>query len=310
MSDSVISLICNPARPVLDAGLIDYVRAALTAADVQCTEEKVLSPGVALDLQVHAARETHAEEMKALRTSIETALRSAPINAPIDVNVLPADDRRKRLLVADMDSTIIEQECIDEIADFAGVKPQVAAITERAMAGELDLASALNERVQLLKGLKEDVLHAVINDRITLTPGAKTMATTMAAAGARLVLASSGFSFFIEKVAARAGFHEAHGNVLGVADGELTGGLAAKHFLGEDKAATLRAVRDERNIAAEATMAVGDGANDLAMMDEAGLGVAFRAKPAVAAAADCRLTHADLTGVLYLQGYSDAEFVR
>ena len=229
--------------------------------------------------------------------------------AEIDVVVQPAANRRKRLLLADMDSTIIGQECIDELADFAGLKPRVAAITERAMRGEIAFEPALRERVALLRGLPASAIDEVIATRITLTPGARTLVRTMRANGAYAALVSGGFTAFTHRIADQVGFDETRANSLLVAGGELSG-VVAEPILGrEAKLATLRELRERFGLAAAATLAVGDGANDLAMLGEAGLGVAFHAKPAVAAAAHARIDHADLTALLYLQGYRRSQFL-
>ncbi len=226
--------------------------------------------------------------------------------AGIDANVVPDEGRRKRLLIADMDSTIIGVECIDELADFAGVKPQVAAITEAAMRGELDFESALDARVALLAGLPERVLADCYDQRVRLNPGARTLARTMAALGAETALVSGGFDFFTERVAAAAGFARHQANRLGVEGGRLTGAVA-RPILGR---AAKRAALDALSAAfgRDGAVAVGDGANDLDMIAAAGLGVAYRAKPALAAAADARLDHSDLTAILALQGIPAADW--
>lgn len=228
---------------------------------------------------------------------------------PVDVCALPAAGRRKALLIADMDSTIIQQECIDEMADMLGLKPRIAAITERAMRGELPFEAALRERLGLLTGLEVGALQRVFDERITLMPGARTLVATMRSAGAFTALVSGGFSFFTSRVAAAVGFDVHRANELAVADGRLTGGVVGPILGREAKLETLLHYRDARGLAAEATLAVGDGANDLAMIGAAGLGVAYRAKPIVAAEADAGITYGDLTGLLYLQGYRKADFV-
>jgi phosphoserine phosphatase len=226
----------------------------------------------------------------------------------IDANVVPADGRRKRMLVADMDSTIIGVECIDELADFACVKPRVAAITEAAMRGELDFEAALVARVALLKGLPESVLERCCHERVRLNPGARVLVRTMAALGAETLLVSGGFTYFTARVAAAAGFARHQANRLLVADGRLTGDVARPILGREAKLAALRSVAAEAGIAAHEVLAVGDGANDIDMVAAAGLGVAYRAKPALAAAADARLHHSDLTALLALQGIPDHEW--
>ncbi len=226
----------------------------------------------------------------------------------MDFCVQPAFGRRKALLVADMDSTIIGCECLDELADFAAVKERVAAITERAMAGEIDFEGALRERVGLLAGLELSALQATYETRVRLNPGARTLARTMAAHGARCVLVSGGFQFFTERVAADAGFDAHRANAL-LDDGARLTGLVAEPILG--RAAKLAALMEEAEalgVGLDACLAVGDGANDLAMIEAAGLGVAYRAKPIVAARADARLDHADLTALLYFQGYGADAF--
>jgi phosphoserine phosphatase len=230
-------------------------------------------------------------------------------NLPVDVVCQREANRRKALFLADMDSTMIGQECVDELADFVGMKEHVAAITERAMRGEIEFEPALRERVALLKGLDASVVDKVIAERITLTPGGETLVRTMRANGAYTALVSGGFTLFTSQIAATIGFHENRANELIIADGKLAG-LVREPILGrEAKLASLIELRDGRSLAHEATMAVGDGANDLAMLSEAGLGVAFHAKPAVAEAAQARIDHGDLTALLYAQGYRKEEFV-
>jgi phosphoserine phosphatase len=227
----------------------------------------------------------------------------------IDVLVQPAANRRKRLFLADMDSTMIEQECIDELADFVGLKAHVAAITERAMRGEIAFEPALRERVALLKGLAVQVVDEVIAKHITLTPGGRTLVSTMRANGAFTCLVSGGFTLFTQRIAAMIGFDDTHANTL-VVDGGTLAGLVEEPIFGRDgKRATLLALRQDRGLAAEDTMAIGDGANDLDMIAEAGLGVAYHAKPKVAEAAAARIDHGDLTALLYVQGYGKDAFV-
>ncbi|KAB2912300.1 MAG: phosphoserine phosphatase SerB [Hyphomicrobiaceae bacterium] len=246
------------------------------------------------------------EDLGPLRAGIAAAL--AP--RPIDVNII-ADDialRRKKLLVADMESTIIEQECLDELADYVGLRPRIAAITERAMRGELDFEAALKERVGLLGGLDVRVLDELYANRITLMPGARTLVATMRKNGAICALVSGGFTFFTERVAARVGFDVQQANTLQIAGGKLAGTVAEPILGREAKLAALERLTREHRLAPAETIAVGDGANDLTMIKAAGLGVAFRAKPVVAAAAAASITHGDLTALLYLQGYRREEF--
>jgi phosphoserine phosphatase len=228
---------------------------------------------------------------------------------PIDVNILPDDGGKRhiKLLVADMESTIIEQECLDELADYVGLRPMIAAITNRAMRGELDFEAALSERVGLLKGLDAGVLDDVYS-RITLMPGAETLVRTMHKRGARCALVSGGFTYFSERIAARLGFDIQQANTLEIIAGKLAGSVARPILGREAKLATLKRLTGELELDRAQSLAVGDGANDLDMIKAAGLGVAFRAKPMVAAAAQAAITHSDLTALLYLQGCTRAEF--
>jgi phosphoserine phosphatase len=228
-------------------------------------------------------------------------------DAPVDVVVQPAAGRRKRLLLADMDSTMIGQECLDELADFVGQKARVAAITERAMRGEIAFEPALAERVALLAGLSAHVVDEVIEKRITLTPGGRALVRTMAAHGAHTCLVSGGFTLFTAPIATAIGFAENRGNRLEVEGGRFTGRVVPP-ILGRDaKLATLVELRAALGLAQRETLVVGDGANDLLMISDGGLGVAFHAKPVVAAAAGARVDHCDLTALLYAQGYAKAE---
>lgn len=227
----------------------------------------------------------------------------------VDVVVQPRDGRRKMLLVADMDSTMITVECIDELADYAGLKPKIAAITEAAMRGELDFEGALDARVALLKGLDAGVIDTCRAERVTLMPGARELVRTMRAWGASAVLVSGGFTRFAEPVAAEIGFDRAIANVLEI-DGDALSGTVARPIVGaQTKRTTLLDTRTALGLSEAATLAVGDGANDLAMIEVAGLGVAYRAKPIVAAAAAARIEHGDLTALLWAQGVPRAEWV-
>ncbi len=224
-----------------------------------------------------------------------------------DVNLVAAANRRKKLLIADMDSTIIGCECIDELADHVGLKPKVAAITERAMRGELDFPSALRERVALLKGLPLGALAQVYAARVRLNPGARELTATMRAHGAHTILVSGGFTYFTQRVAEKAGFESQQGNRL-ADDGQALTGRVEEPILGRE--AKLEALEREAarlGCLPSDVLAVGDGANDLDMIGRAGLGVAYHAKPIVAAAAGASIAHGDLTGLLYLQGYREHE---
>jgi phosphoserine phosphatase len=228
--------------------------------------------------------------------------------AEVDWAVTPSRNRKKRLLVADMDSTIIGQECLDELADFAGLKPQISAITERAMRGELDFAQALTQRVSMLKGLAVSALDACYSQRVTLNTGAKQLVATMKAHGARCVLVSGGFRFFTSRVAKMAGFDADRANTL-IDDGAALTGAVGQPILGRE--AKLSALVEEASalgLSPLDAVAIGDGANDLAMIKAAGLGVAYRAKPIVAAETTARIEYTDLAAVLFFQGYREDEF--
>lgn len=236
------------------------------------------------------------------------AARAALDAAAVDLLAQPAAGRRKQLLLADMDSTIVTSETLDEIAHFAGLRDKISAITARAMNGELDFETALKERVGMLTGLAETTLAAAYAD-VTLSSGAETLVRTMAGHGARCVLVSGGFRYFTSRVAARCGFHAEFANDFVIAAGRLTGAVV-EPILGKDaKLRTLTAEARALALAAEATLAIGDGANDLPMIQAAGLGIAYRGKPVVAEAAPARIDHGDLTTALYFQGYARDEFV-
>jgi phosphoserine phosphatase len=278
--------------PAALAAATAAVRAALAV-----TAETPLGEG-ALDLFVAG-----------LQSEAHLVVKAAVGEAPVDFAVQPAESRRKRLLIADMDSTIIGCECLDELADFAGVKDKVSEITERAMRGELAFEGALRERVGMLKGLSADALQACYDDRVKLNPGARTLVQTMAAHGARCALVSGGFTFFTSRVALAAGFHLNRANTLIEDGGLLTGGVGDPILGKEAKLAALQEETAALGVTPAEALAVGDGANDLAMIEAAGLGVAYRAKPIVAAQAHAKVDHADLTALLYFQGYKAAEFV-
>jgi phosphoserine phosphatase len=246
-----------------------------------------------------------ADDLSAVRAALQAPL----ADQPLDWCVQPTNGRRKRLLVADMDSTIINVECLDELADFAGLKAEISAITERAMRGELAFEGALRERVGMLKGLAVGALQQAYDQRVRLNPGARTLVRTMAVNGARCALVSGGFTFFTSRVAQAAGFHLDRANTLIEADGALTGQVGHPILGKEAKLAALKEEAAALGMPLSATLAVGDGANDLAMIEASGLGVAYRAKPIVAAQAHAKVDHADLTALLYFQGYGQSEFV-
>jgi phosphoserine phosphatase len=227
---------------------------------------------------------------------------------PVDWALSPSAGRRKSVLIADMDSTIITVECLDELADYAGLKEEIAAITERAMRGELAFEPALRERVARLKGLKLEMLQRCYDERVRLSPGAGSLVRTMAAQGARTALVSGGFTFFTARVAAAAGFDAHRANIL-LDDGAALTGAVAEPILGRE--AKLQALQETcalAGVSPDAALAIGDGANDLAMLHAAGLGIAYRAKPIVAAEADARIAHTTLETALYFQGYAQREF--
>ncbi|MEN3350870.1 MAG: phosphoserine phosphatase [Bradyrhizobium sp.] len=292
----VATLICNPASPALDSTIVDGARAVLPSAG----PAHWLFNEVAVDIPFESE-----DDVK----TIEARLREARGDLPIDVVVQPRIARRKKLVLADMDSTMIGQECIDELADFAGLKAHVAAITERAMRGEIDFEPALRERVALLKGLSVGVVDEVLQKRITLTPGGRQLVMTMRAHGAYTCLISGGFTLFTNVIAERIGFQENRANRLQVENGKLTGEVVEPILGRATKLATLIELTESFDLDDIDTLAVGDGANDLGMIEAAGLGVAYHAKPAVAAAAGGRIDHGDLSALLYAQGYRRDEFV-
>ncbi|MBM3622816.1 MAG: phosphoserine phosphatase SerB [Alphaproteobacteria bacterium] len=289
----VLTLITDPTKPVLDRSCLQEVARAL-GVRADCADW--LAESVAVDLPV-----TDAEAA--------TTARAVLGDRPVDAVVQPVAHRRKRLLVADMESTIIENEMLDELAEFLGLRAHIAAITARAMNGEIDFAGALRERVGLLKGLPVTRL-AEAATRIRHMPGARELVATMRANGAYCALVSGGFTFFTAMVRDAIGFDEDRANRL-LDDGSTLTGFVGEPILGKEaKLESLRGLAASRGVAMAQTMSVGDGANDLPMLQAAGLGIAFRAKPAVAAAVRARIDHGDLTALLYLQGYRRAEFAR
>jgi phosphoserine phosphatase len=292
----VAVLISNPAAPAVDSALLARAASVLPGADTP----HMLAAGVAGEIGFAGAGRDLGD--------VGADLRSVIANLPVDIAVLPTAHRRKRLLLADMDSTMIHQECIDELADYVGLKAEVSSITARAMRGEIAFEPALRERVALLKGLPVSVVDEIMASRITLMPGGAALISTMRANGAYTALVSGGFTLFTARIRQILGFDEDRSNILEVADGHLAG-LVREPILGKEaKRQRLLELRAARGLRLEETMAVGDGANDLAMLGEAGLGIALHAKPAVAEAAHVRIDHSDLTALLYLQGYSVAEF--
>ena len=294
----VATLVANPAQRMPD-DLAQRIADALAARGAVAW----LDPGVAVDIPFTPIDQT---DNRVIAGRVRTALGGAPV----DVVVQKTAARRKRLFVADMDSTMIGQECIDELADFVGQRARVAAITERAMRGEIEFAPALRERVTLLAGLPAGIVDEVIAKRITLTPGGRTLVHTMRRHGAHTCLVSGGFTVFTARIAALIGFDENRGNRLIIGDDGHFSGAVAEPVLGRDaKLDMLRELRTRLGLGPDETLVVGDGANDLLMIGEAGLGVAYRAKPMVAEAAAARIDHGDLTALLYAQGYRREEFV-
>jgi phosphoserine phosphatase len=285
----VLTLIADREAATLGTALVTRVREVVGARGIA-----VLSPGEAVEFTV-----TTEPDMERVRAALE--------GAPVDAIAQPAEGRRKRLLVADMDSTILTGEMLDELADFAGLKPRIAAITARAMNGELDFKEALRARVAMLKGLPVSALERTW-ERARLTPGARELVATMRAHGAVTALVSGGFTFFTGRVAARVGFDLHRSNRLLDDGSALTGEVAEPIRDRHDKADTLRVLAERNGIGLAASLAVGDGANDLEMLRLAGLGVAYHAKPVVAEAVRARVDHANLRALLFAQGYGSREF--
>ena len=286
----VLSLLVDPGRPSLDQRHVDLARSAADDAGAP----DWLAPKIACDVPVPDGADI-------------ARIRAALGDAPVDANLIPAAGRRKRLLIADMDSTIVTTETLDEIAAFAGLKEVIAAITRRSMNGEIDFPTALRERIAMLKDLSTGALAKTLA-ATELTPGARTLVQTMKKGGAYTALISGGFTYFTEAIGRQCGFDEHRSNVLGIADGKLTGVLVGPIL---DKTAKLEGLKEltaKQGIAMADAVTVGDGANDMAMLGAAGLGVAFHAKPVVNAEIPVQIRYGDLTGLLYLQGYRRDEF--
>lgn len=289
----IATLISNPDQNTLSDQLVKSA-----CESVACTDIDWLAPSIACDLLLPDNIETPAEK-----------LQQALLNHPVDIIIQPTDNRRKKLLVADMDSTMIGQECIDEMAAMAGVGDEVSRVTSRAMAGELDFEDALRQRLALLEGFPVPKLVEVIKERITITPGARELVQTMKANEAYCALISGGFTQFTAYVARTCGFDDHQANQLEIVNGLLTG-KPIEPILGQK--AKLRAITEMtlmHSLTFSQTMAVGDGANDISMLKRAGMGVAFHAKPVVQEMADAVINHGDLTALLYIQGYRHDEFV-
>ncbi|NPD14055.1 phosphoserine phosphatase SerB [Xinfangfangia sp. D13-10-4-6] len=287
----IATLLTSPETPILNRQTVESLRNAWGGGDAAW-----LDPGVAAEFALASVPDNADQVWQDLQ------------GLKIDLAIQPEAGRKKQLLIADMDSTMIRQECIDELADEAGVGAYVAGITARAMNGELDFDAALRERVGLLKDLPESVIATVIRDRITLMPGGEVLLRTMKAHGAYTALVSGGFTAFTSAIAARLGFDENRANTLLVADGRLTGQVQDPILGKEAKVTALEEITARLGIGADQVVAVGDGANDLPMLQRAGMGVALHAKPKVQAEARIRVNHGDLTALLYLQGYHREEF--
>ena len=287
----IATLLTAPSTPTLDPALIDSLRNAWGGGDATW-----LAPDEAAEFPLEALPSNQWDVWADLQ------------GMGVDLVILPAEGRRKKMLLADMDSTMIQQECIDELADEAGVGDFVKAITARAMNGELDFEGALIERVGLLKGLDESVITKVLETRITFMPGGKSLLATMKANGAYAALVSGGFTAFTARVAEHLGFDENRANTLLAADGKLSGDVARPILGREAKVQALKEITARLGLTHSDVMAVGDGANDLGMLGLAGAGVALHAKPSVAAECNIRINHGDLTALLYIQGYTKPDF--
>lgn len=292
----VLTIISAPAHPAVDAELVAKIQAAIKVD----TDFQWLMEGVACDFVIPKHRDY---------ANLQAELRILLADHRVDMALQPIEGRRKKLLLADMDSTMIQQECIDELADEVGLKNKVSGITARAMRGEIEFEPALKERVGLLKGLDLSIVDKLFESRITYTPGGKALVQTMKANDAYCGLVSGGFTHFTARVRNELGFDEDRANLLIEQDGKLTGEVGMP-ILGKDaKRDRLHELVKELKISLDDTLCVGDGANDLAMIMDAGMGVALHAKPAVAAQAGFVIDHGDLTALLFLQGYKAEDFV-
>ncbi len=287
----IASLLASPTRADLDRATVEALRNAWGGGEVRW-----LAPGIAAEFPLSVVPANRWETWESLQA------------VGVDLLVQPEESRRKKMLLADMDSTMIGQECIDELADMAGVGPRVAEITRRAMNGDLDFESALIERVGLLKGLPESIIGKVLDERITFTPGGRELISTMKANGGYAALVSGGFTAFTTMVARDLGFDEHRANRLLAENGTLVGDVARPILGREAKVAALKEITARRGLSHADVIAVGDGANDLGMLQLAGTGVALHAKPSVAGQCDMRINHGDLTALLYLQGYGAKDF--
>jgi phosphoserine phosphatase len=297
--NSVLTLVADHTAPASMRNIADDMIVKLSAMKCAVLDINWLHEEIACDIKIRAD-DSH---------NIQSYLATDPLLQEIDYCFQPVEDRRKQLFLADMDSTIITVECIDEIADFVGLKAEVSEITEKAMHGELDFNDAFRARVAMLKGLQEDVLEQVYRERVTLMPGARTLLKTLTSSGVYTALVSGGFTFFTSRIRDAIGFHMDLSNELLFENGVLSGIAKEPILNSQAKLNTLNRLMEEKSIDRALTMAVGDGANDIPMIEAAGLGVSYHAKPKAAAAADAQIRHGDLTTLLYFQGYSSTEFL-
>ena len=288
-----LTLISSLENACLTDGLIEQL-----SDDLQCPAYRILYPKVACDFPL-PDDVTKNQALEIAKNLIG--------DLPIDVIVQTSENRRKKLFLADMDSTIIGQECIDELAAEVGVKDQVAAITEAAMNGEIDFEGALKDRVALLSGLEDGIVAKVMEDRITINSGAREALAVMRANGTHTALVSGGFTVFASEIATEVGFHEFHANILISENGKFNGEVAEPVLGQQAKLDQLNRMANEKQVSLSETIAIGDGANDLPMLMNAGTGIAFHAKPTVAAQADVIINHGDLTSLLFAQGYTKAD---
>ncbi len=284
------------AKESLNERDIKAATAALAASGALVSRQSDIVDGRALDFFFAGDRVAARQHLEAL-------------SGEVDVAVQPETNRRKKLLISDMDSTMITVECIDELADYAGIKPQIAAITERAMLGELDFEEALRGRVALLNGLDTDAIRKCLDERVKIMPGAEILVRTMAQGDAATILVSGGFTSFAKPVAQAIGFESFHANILGEDDGRLTGELAGAIVDSGRKDELLRSAAQAAGLSLDQCIAVGDGANDIPMLQRAGLGIAYHAKPKAAEAADVAIKYNDLTALLYIQGIAADQWV-
>ena len=293
----VVTLTANKSLAPLTSHHAILTETLLKSLGSQSCETRWLSRGTAVDIVFDKV------PLSVAREKITTRLDPMPV----DVNVQELKGRRKRILIADMDSTIIENESLDDLADIAGLKSQVEVITKKAMRGEMDFKIALKERVRLLKGQPETILHRFLSEKIRITDGAFCLIKTMKTQGAMTALVSGGFSQLTEHVAKKVGFDINVGNQLLISDKKITGEISTPILNAQSKKKTLYFISNSQNVKINDTIAVGDGANDIPMLQSAGIGVAFRAKPIVQAATPFRVNHCDLTALLYIQGYNDSK---